>query len=459
MSQNKKHIDLLRKLAEGNISDNERWQLEKASLDDPFLAEAIEGYYENEGTYQFSDLQQKLSNPSVKKTNYWRPLSIAASLLFLLVSGLWIVMGEDLGKDTLGTYSAEAVKGLSDEPIDETLDEPIVQPTVEPLMEYQLETIAETQKTSESEMRSAENVVFEEDEKSQWSDEKAKAPDNNNTPPSPQINKAKNKVLKPVGKAYSADKSATGFGNTSGKDKVIENRAINERKGNYELDNSNEGRVVEDVVLEEREEEAAISLNEDSDQMAYKSRKKKEASPPQIDGYIYTIDGLPLAGAKVISQNNAIPVLSDQDGAFSIKLSSDDEELNISSLGFKTVTVKAKPQLSVKLEKAESILSDPPKRLVDMMTKAELEEHYSKNLDAFFNQQFNLCHNSPDAFNKTIRIQFRVTETGEAQGVQIIDQLDLDCKQEIKYQIEQAAHQNLFDGNQIINMLYKLELK
>ena len=37
----------LKKLHAGTLTNNERWQLEKASLDDPFLEDALEGYYNN----------------------------------------------------------------------------------------------------------------------------------------------------------------------------------------------------------------------------------------------------------------------------------------------------------------------------------------------------------------------------------------------------------------------------
>lgn len=45
MSLSHRHITLLEKLSKGTITSEEKWLLEKASLDDPFLAEALEGYY------------------------------------------------------------------------------------------------------------------------------------------------------------------------------------------------------------------------------------------------------------------------------------------------------------------------------------------------------------------------------------------------------------------------------
>ena len=49
MSTEKTYHNLLQKLAEGTITEKERWQLERASLDDPFLADALEGYYSKDG--------------------------------------------------------------------------------------------------------------------------------------------------------------------------------------------------------------------------------------------------------------------------------------------------------------------------------------------------------------------------------------------------------------------------
>ena len=68
MSVDNTYKVLLNKLIAGTISDKEKWQLEKASLDDPFLADAIEGYYDNKAsTYTISTLNSKI-NPQKKTT-------------------------------------------------------------------------------------------------------------------------------------------------------------------------------------------------------------------------------------------------------------------------------------------------------------------------------------------------------------------------------------------------------
>lgn len=95
MNHQDQHINnLLAKLANGSISKREKYQLQKYSLDYPFLADALEGYLDNSPSDHQSNLES-IEN-SIKKSNQkksktipiwikYGPLGIAASLLFLIV--------------------------------------------------------------------------------------------------------------------------------------------------------------------------------------------------------------------------------------------------------------------------------------------------------------------------------------------------------------------------------------
>ena len=82
MHQNKDYNILLKKLISGSITDAERWSLEKASLDDPFLADAIEGIYDNDAD---DTVPMTIEVPTKIKTIGWyKRLAFAASFVLML---------------------------------------------------------------------------------------------------------------------------------------------------------------------------------------------------------------------------------------------------------------------------------------------------------------------------------------------------------------------------------------
>jgi TonB-dependent SusC/RagA subfamily outer membrane receptor len=96
VSANKTNISQIRKYLNGELDARAMHELERQALDDPFLADALEGY-ERRGDQQhnLADLQKRLQHrtaPDKKRLSLWPTLSIAASvLLFVAAGGWWLV--------------------------------------------------------------------------------------------------------------------------------------------------------------------------------------------------------------------------------------------------------------------------------------------------------------------------------------------------------------------------------
>ena len=101
MLDNKRHSKLLLKLSQGKISEKERWELERASLDDAFLADALEGYYNNMDNHNVPRLTNLAeNNKKAKEVNLVRKwMAIAASLFILLTISIWTFNRVDLSDD------------------------------------------------------------------------------------------------------------------------------------------------------------------------------------------------------------------------------------------------------------------------------------------------------------------------------------------------------------------------
>ena len=98
MNKHDLHIELLKKLVAGNISDSEKWILEKASLDDPFLADALEGFYQrNEKNNTKVNLPTRRRQLLIN-SKWWK---VAASFLVLIGAALvfnWMVLDNNMNK-------------------------------------------------------------------------------------------------------------------------------------------------------------------------------------------------------------------------------------------------------------------------------------------------------------------------------------------------------------------------
>lgn len=102
MSDNQQHItptaELIRQYLEGRLDGKTMHALEKQALDDPFLADALEGYakYPTDQRPALSELQQRLQQrvaPAEKKVRRldYRWLAAASVLLILCISGVMLL--------------------------------------------------------------------------------------------------------------------------------------------------------------------------------------------------------------------------------------------------------------------------------------------------------------------------------------------------------------------------------
>ena len=129
MHPNKDYNILLNKLISGTIKDDERWELDRASLDDPFLADALEGIYNNEVVRKPKLLLGDVSKS--RQLTWFKPLLVAASLVLLL--GFSFLMIRNMDNDT-----ADVVAESSTQSSPETSSQQIVE-TVSDMADTTLE--------------------------------------------------------------------------------------------------------------------------------------------------------------------------------------------------------------------------------------------------------------------------------------------------------------------------------
>jgi TonB family protein len=99
VSKPKDDISQIRKYLEGKLDNHAMHELEKRALDDPFLADALEGYAntgdQQENLAELSDRLKERTETKVKRLIPWRAIAVAASMFIALGIGVWIFTKND----------------------------------------------------------------------------------------------------------------------------------------------------------------------------------------------------------------------------------------------------------------------------------------------------------------------------------------------------------------------------
>ncbi|MDO3626627.1 TonB family protein [Mucilaginibacter sp. BT774] len=90
----------IRKYLNGELNTRAMHELERRALDDPFLADAMEGFEQTPGNQKASltELANRLHQRTEKKTRKiipWIPLSAAASIIVILGAGIWFFINRN----------------------------------------------------------------------------------------------------------------------------------------------------------------------------------------------------------------------------------------------------------------------------------------------------------------------------------------------------------------------------
>lgn len=410
MNNNKRHTELLKRLSQDTITEKEKWELERASLDDAFLADALEGYYNNPGRHDLSRMPISKTEPIQRKLiRKW--IGVAASLLILFSISYWAFNSTN---DKTPILSTESVKVEGSPQFDV--------PSAEEL-EQSNELVA-----SESEysiLKIDDNTTFIEFNDEEIVPEQKVKPIKESTPTKDQKeNQKRNKRV---------------VGNTSKKERS--NTVINKNvSSKLESDDS----FQEVPVFQNIEENDMVMTKtvEDLDRLPLK----------MIKGNVRDFGGTPIANVKLTPSDGSNPVVTNYNGDFKMELlEQEDVSIIATADGFVPQKFKAKSNLDINLQKAEKSLSDAPKRLAEFMTPEELKIHYKKVLSNYMEQHnITLCSETFENW-KNIKLSIAITKDNNVDKITFKDNIDQSCQMSIENIVRQAGFENIFDGSKKIN--------
>lgn len=463
MSLDKKNKELLQKLIAGTISDKEQWQLERASLDDPFLADALEGYHLHETSEEdLALIKKKLSaksNSTIPKTRtlLWKRLSIAASLLVLLSASFWMFQTSSSSDLKTTAESNKKVQLQAPAPTDPT---------------YQ----NEKEKTESSELRVKELIT-----------------DQNKTTQENEIDilpEAKSKVVTPVQEKIIEIKEVPQSTPPAAAIETIEERIP---AGDNIF--SDEEQLAEEVIIENRKAEAEAkedfvvtaegkpienATSKAKKQTESKWKKKKqafddsdplanagplEAIPSIAKGVVLNKEGNPMPGVEIldIDKNK----LGETDAAGNFFLPDMNGYVITSFAGYDSMTVAITPNLSIQLQESSKSLTQPLKRLVDMMDTGELRSYYVNELNVLFSKHWPICTRNNNfeisqqnglgqQLKNNTTIHIVISDNGKIYDTTFYDELEESCASKILDLIKSAEAAELFVAGRPTNFTYRI---
>ena len=362
---------LLRKLIDGSISQEEQWELEKLSLDDAFLSEALEGYYNSTAEHEEKIflLTKKFRKESTKKIQWVRWGGIAAALVIMLSSVFWFMNESNQSLENLSMNDAvqekEIVEDLEqEEPVGDAANLEAVQ----------------------------DGIALEESPRSD-----------------PKVEKVVPKTPVPIKKK--------------------------------EQNNLSEGAL----SLEERAEEMVPIIQ----------------SIPQTDikviGRVENLEGKPLIGARLKSNQSQLTAFTDDRGAFEMSVKS-NESLFVDYRGFADMTVAAEPELNIQLEEVQEKFSARARSLAEQMNEPERSDYYSNKLDQYFEEELFEC--SQILRNKSsFTLIISLDENGMVSNILNLDRLPESCFSILNNDLRELAFDGFFDAKNQTQFRYELKVK
>jgi TonB family protein len=386
-----KDILQISKYLKGELDARAMHQLEKRALDDPFLADAIEGFgqVEADPKANLDDLSDRLHKRIAQKERRiipWGPLSIAASILIIIGAGIWFLSGRQPEKAILIAQDIKVEKKRQDTI---TASVPIASVITEKNTD-QIKPVGPVAKlsTRKNAMDNTEQVVVKEADKEDVAAEPVAGskPDNSY--------------------GYYAPK----------KDSVATNELIVSNMAKNKKENAS----LAEVAIKPRPPAPATET-------LLKSRADGVSATP-ADGTGRTITGIvigsddrqPIVGATVKVLGRPFGVVTNVQGKFTLQDVGGDQTLSVNYIGYsqKRVNVSNKDSLNISLEPAGGSLSEvvvagySTAKKSDDGEVADIIDAHPRDGWHSYNQYLKKNATLPDGKTGKVKVSFMVAANG-----------------------------------------------
>lgn len=309
--------DDINRYRKGEMTPEEEHALEKKALNDPFLAEALEGatmIQADEFSNDIKELNQRIERRS-RRSNWFWPLRIAASVAFIAIAYILFISFYETVSPTQNTIT--------------------------------LQSSESQQSINSADSGLAESPAVEHSVPSQKDDTKERS----STEFTESVNKDEEKPVASVPIQSKPDEFATRDADVEDENKVLDKK------------------ITESLIAEEKiaavQQDARISKEESLKQetvaRSLSLKPSGAVASRMIHGkVIYAEDGKPLAGANVLVKGTRQGTVTDSNGEYTLSTTVAEPTLVYSFIGFQSTEVKPKDksEVNVSLQSDVSQLSE-----------------------------------------------------------------------------------------------------
>ncbi|MDB5026081.1 MAG: hypothetical protein JWP78_3836 [Mucilaginibacter sp.] len=395
MVSREKDILQIRKYLNGELNVRAMHELERRAQDDPFLADALEGFEQADGDQQanLNDLSDRLQQRIAKKERRiipWGPLSIAASILIIIGAGIWLLSGNQQPEKT--ARLAQELKVEKKEPPVISAPSPVSPATPEGNNSTKRKKLSPPETYSDKNTYASKEQVV--------------------------VRKA-NKAPVVSAPTTDADRQAEEFYKPQ-KDSVAANELI--VKDMSQKKPRDAGKMKEVAASGGGAPAAAETL--------LQSRAEGvSATPPNnnrtISGVVMDYDGQPITGATVKVVGRPFGVVTDVNGKFTLPDVSKDQTLAVNYIGYSSKKVKVNngDALNISLQPAGNSLSEVAVTKRDNDHEVIAQDARPQQGWQSYNEYLNKNAQSPDGKRGKVKVSFTVAADGSLSGFKVIKRL------------------------------------
>jgi hypothetical protein len=387
----------IRKYLNGELDGRAMHELERRAIDDPFLADALEGFEQVDGDQRASldelsgRLQQRIDDKKVKRIIPWWPISIAASILVVIGAGIWFFSGQQ----------TEQPKQLAQNIKPEKKEQPVVSspsPLTVVTPEKDNNIVKEKQPQPKAYSKKSSDTVNQLAAKGNNADKKLATPE-------------------PIA-AESSTQQGDGFYKPK-KDSVAPNEmAVNAVRQKKQV--SEFGKMKEAAIAKPKPPASAETL--------VQSRAEGVTVTPSdsktVTGVVMGSDGQPITGATVKVVGKPFGVVTDVNGKFALPDVSKNQTLAVNYIGYnsKKVKVDGEDSLNISLQPASSSLNEVAVVRKDDNDVAAEDAHPHNGWHAY-DEYLKKNALSPDGKTGKVKVSFMVAADGSLSKFKITKSL------------------------------------
>jgi hypothetical protein len=390
-----KDILQIRKYLNGELNVRAMHELERRAQDDPFLADALEGFEQADSDQQanLDDLSARLNQRIAQKERRvipWGPLSIAASILIVIGAGIWF-MSRNQQPEKTARLAQEVKVEKKEQPVisspspvnpvtPDSNNNPVKQKQISRTKTYRNKnTYANTQQVAVKEANSAP-VVSEPAPNSDVQAEEFYKPKKDSVA-------ANELIVKDMSQKKQADAVK------------IKEVAVSKAKASASIE----------TLLQSRVEGVSVTPNTNK----------------TITGVVMDYDGQPITGATVKVVGRPFGVVTDVNGKFTLSDVSNDQTLAVNYIGYtsKKVKVNNGNALNISLQPASSSLSEVVVTKRDNDNEVIAEDARPQNGWQSYNEYLKKNAQSPDGKTGKVKVSFMVAADGSLSQFKVIKTL------------------------------------